>query len=62
MGAPADVGAHEDLAVEVGGGQLLENQLQDAEMIGGGWQRRCRGAGGRPAARLSHLGGTSETR
>ncbi len=36
MGAPADVCAHQDLAVEVCLGELLEGQLQDLEVIGGG--------------------------
>ena len=36
VGAPADVGAHEDLAIEVCLGQLLQGQLQDLEVIGGG--------------------------
>gem|GEM_PF-4537583 len=49
VGAPADVGASEDLAVKVGLGQLLKRQLQHLEVIG-------RGAARRPAARLSRLG------
>ena len=36
MGAPADVGADEDISVEISGGQLLERQLQHLEVIGGG--------------------------
>jgi hypothetical protein len=40
MRGAADVGAGEDLRVEVGGGQLLERQLQDLEMVGGGVRAR----------------------
>ena len=36
VGAPTDVGAYEDLAVEVLGRQLLERHLQHLEVIGGG--------------------------
>jgi len=36
VGAPADVGASEDLAVKVGLGQLLKRQLQHLEVIGRG--------------------------
>jgi hypothetical protein len=36
MGAPADVGARQDLAVKVCLRQLLEGQLQNLEVIGGG--------------------------
>ena len=57
VGAPADVGAHEDLAVEVGLGQLLEGQLQHLEVIGGGVGAGVAGPqDGRPAARRSRRG------
>ena len=36
VGGAADVGAGEDLAIELFGGQLLERQLQNREVIGGG--------------------------
>ncbi len=36
VGAPADVGADEDLAIQISGGQLLQGQLQDPEVVLGG--------------------------
>ena len=57
VGAPADVGAGEDLAVEVRLGQLLQGQLQHLEVIGGGVGGGVAGPQDRrPAARLSRPG------
>jgi hypothetical protein len=44
-GSTADVGADEDLSVEVLGGQLLEGKVQDLEGWWRCWRRRCRGEG-----------------
>ena len=59
MGAPADVGTHEDLSVEVSLGQLLEGQLQDLEVIGGGVGAGVAGAQD-PGQGLAGLGQVTE--
>lgn len=54
VGSPADVGSRQDLAVEVGGWQLLKRQLQDLEVIAGGVGARVarsQDTGQRPARR-----------
>ena len=61
MGAPADVGADEDLSIEVGGGQLLERQLQHLEVIGGGVGAGVAGAKD-PGQGLAGLGEVTEQR
>jgi hypothetical protein len=44
VGAPADVCSGKNLAVQIGGGQLLERQLQQPRVIGGGVRRGVAGA------------------
>ena len=59
MGPPADVCAGEDLALEVGLGQLLQGELQDLEVIGRGVGAGVAGPQDR-GKRLTGLGQVAE--
>jgi hypothetical protein len=61
VGAPADVGAGEDLATQVGLGQLLEGELQNLEVIGRGVGGGVPGPQDR-GKRLACLGQVAEQR
>jgi hypothetical protein len=57
VGRPADIGANEDLAVEVGLRELLQGSLQDLEVIGSGVRAGVAGSkqGGEGLVRLVEI-------